>query len=335
MNQTIIMVTAIMTFIITVILGKIFIPFLTRLKFGQNILDIGPSWHKSKQGTPTMGGLMFIIAITISTITTFSVLKINVNDDIVNMNSLKLFSAIVMAFGFAIIGFIDDYMKILKKQNEGLTAKQKLLLQIVVAIFYMVMLRISGDLTTAFKIPFLGQIDFGYLYYPISIIIIIAMVNAVNLTDGVDGLASMVTFFVALALMFISSFLGYFGEIILSVSLASGCLGFLIYNLYPAKVFMGDTGSMFLGALVTAICFNLGYVFILPILGVIYVIENLSVVLQVISFKSTGKRIFKMSPIHHHFEMSGYSETKIVVLFSLVTIIGGILSFFLVYNGYI
>lgn len=335
MNQTIIVITAVVGFILTVLFGKAFIPFLTRLKFGQNILEIGPSWHKSKQGTPTMGGIMFIFGVILSSILSLYIVKSITENDIVNLNELKVISAIIMAFGFSVIGFIDDYMKILKKQNEGLTAKQKLLLQLAVACFYMFMLYVSGDTTTSFSIPFIGDIDFGYFYYPVSIIIIIAMVNAVNLTDGVDGLAGTVTFFVAITFMFIASFIGNFGETILSTSLAACCLGFLMYNFYPAKVFMGDTGSMFLGALVTAIGFNMGFVFILPIVGIIYVIENLSVVIQVISFKTTGKRVFKMSPIHHHFEMSSYSETKIVVLFSAVTIVGGILSFFLVYNGYI
>jgi len=335
MNQSIIMMTAVLGFVLTFLVGKIFIPFLTRLKFGQNILEIGPSWHKSKQGTPTMGGIMFIFGIIFASIASFFMITRDVEADIINVNIVKIFSAIVMAFGFAVVGFINDYMKILKKQNGGLTARQKLILQLVISILYIALLKLSDEFSTVFNIPFLGEIDFGILYYPISVIIIISMVNAVNLTDGVDGLATTVTFFVAITLMFISTFLGYFGETILSTALAGGCLGFLIYNFYPAKVFMGDTGSMFLGAFITAICFNMGCVFILPILGIIYVIENLSVIIQVISFKTTGKRVFKMSPIHHHFEMSGYSEVKIVCLFSLVTIIGGILSLFLVYNGYI
>ncbi|MGL5973213.1 MAG: phospho-N-acetylmuramoyl-pentapeptide-transferase, partial [Oscillospiraceae bacterium] len=318
----------------TILVGKIIIPFLIKLKFGQQILEIGPSWHKEKQGTPTMGGVMFIVGIIVATLVGVIIFYSDSQFDALNFNLIKVISAIFMAIGFSAIGFVDDYVKILKKQNEGLTAKQKLFLQILVAVSYLYMLNLSGETTTSFKLPFLGEIDFGYFYYLVSLFIIIAMVNAVNLTDGLDGLAACVTFFVAISLMFISTYLTFFFETIMSTALAAGCLGFLVYNFYPAKVFMGDTGSMFLGAFVTAICFNMGYAFILPVLGVIYFIENLSVILQVISFKTTGKRIFKMSPIHHHFEMSGYSEVKIVILFSLVTMVGGLLSFMIIYNGF-
>lgn len=336
MNQWAIVITAFFGFLSAILLGKIFIPFLTKLKFGQIILEIGPSWHKNKQGTPTMGGLIFIFSTIIAVVLgMFSIYYNKANTEFLNINNNKIFSVFIMSVGFAFIGFIDDYIKIVKKRNEGLTARQKLILQILASSFYFFMIYINGDNGTIFRIPFLGQYDFGFLYYPIGVIIIVAIVNSVNLTDGVDGLASSVTFFVSIFLMFISTYAGHFGETIMSTALASGCLGFLYYNFYPAKVFMGDTGSMFLGAFITGICFNLGIVFIVPILGIIFLCESLSVIIQVISFKITGKRVFKMSPIHHHFEMSGYSEIKIVLLFSFITFVAGLISLFIIYNGYI
>ena len=327
MNQTIIIITACISLFVTAILGKILIPILRKLKFGQVILDIGPNWHKNKQGTPTMGGLSFAGGIILAIIAGCAMLVST--DGWLEKNQSQLYKVVgvlTLAIGFGAIGFIDDYVKVVKKQNLGLTAKQKLVLQVLVAVTYLVLNVMSGDGNTIFVIPFLGQIDFGMFYYVVAVFIIIAIVNAVNLTDGVDGLAATVTFFVAVGFMIIASMLSNPVAVVIATALAGGCVGFLFWNFYPAKMFMGDTGSMFLGGMVVGLGFNVGFPFILPIIGVIYLMETLSVVIQVISFKTTGKRVFKMSPIHHHFEMSGYTEIKIVAMFSVITIIGAALS---------
>ena len=332
MTFTHILVTAVTAIVFTSLLGIWIIPFLRKLKYGQTILEIGPSWHKNKQGTPTMGGIMFVFGILVASIAGMAT-YILANKGGFSESSLKLTKlvvSLVMALAFGVIGFIDDYIKVVKKQNLGLTARQKSLFQILVAVVYLSALYALGETSTTFIIPFLGQYDFGILYYPVCVFIIVGCVNAVNLTDGIDGLASSVTFVSAIAL-FVMSALLYNEEMkILSIALAGGCLGFLIWNFHPAKVFMGDTGSLFLGGVVVAIAFGLNIPVILIFVGIIYIIETLSVILQVISFKTTGKRIFKMSPIHHHFEMSGYSEEKIVLLFSIIQLISCVLGIFAV-----
>ena len=321
--------TALVSFAIAAISGRYLVPFLHKLKYGQTILDIGPSWHKNKQGTPTMGGLMFILGITISTI--LFVVLYAVNRDGIGDNDLFVFTGLFMALCYGGIGFIDDYIKVVKKRNLGLTAIQKLVLQFTVAAVYLFIMYKFGDNTELF-IPFLGYLDLGFFYYIIMALIIVGITNAVNLTDGIDGLNGSITFFVALFLMIIATILGSFkSDVLFSASVAGGCLGFLVWNFHPAKVFMGDTGSLFLGGIVCAMAFAMDMHFILLLVGIMYLVEMFSVMLQVSYFKiSHGKRIFRMSPIHHHFEMGGWSETKIVVVFSLVTAIFGLISIGLV-----
>ena len=324
---------AVISFAVTASSGIFLIPFLKKLKYGQTILDIGPSWHKNKQGTPTMGGLMFILGIVVSVILSFVLNLLLGGREQENLSSIRLFAGLFMALAFGALGFIDDYIKVVKKRNLGLTAKQKMLFQILIAACYLAIMFISGDRATAVWIPFLGSLDFGFLYYPFAVFVIVGFVNAVNLTDGIDGLASSVTFVAAIGMMAISAILSLGSMNILAAALAGGCLGFLIFNFHPAKVFMGDTGSMFLGGLVVAIAFGLNQPLLLVLSGIVYLIETGSVMLQVTYFKLThGKRIFKMSPIHHHFEMSGWSEEKIVIVFSLVTLIGSALSVLSVLN---
>ena len=238
----------------------------------------------------------------------------------------KLLGGFLMAVGFGGVGFIDDYIKVVKKRNLGLNEKQKLILQFLVAGAYLLSLYLSGG-SSVTLIPFLGGVDLGIFYWVISLLGIVGMVNAVNFTDGIDGLNASVTFFASLIFMVIAGILGANGMGILAAATAGGCLGFLIWNFNPAKVFMGDTGSLFLGGMVCALGFGLNLpVLILPI-GIIYIVEILSVVLQVTYFKATGgKRLFKMSPIHHHFEMCGWSEGKICAVFSLVTLLFGAFS---------
>jgi len=314
----IVIIAAVIGFGVTAGSGFFFIPFLKKLKYGQTILDIGPSWHKSKQGTPTMGGLMFILGITVAVIISLITMFIIGGDLYQN----RLIAGIIMALAFGALGFVDDYVKVVKKRNLGLTAGQKMIAQIVIALAYLLMLFFGGDSNTTVWFPFLGSLDFGFLYYPFAAVMIVGFVNAVNLTDGIDGLASSVTFVAALGFMAASSLLRAGSMNVLAAALAGGCLGFLIFNFHPAKVFMGDTGSMFLGGIVVALAFGIGQPLLLFLFGLVYFIETASVMIQVTYFKLThGKRIFKMSPIHHHFEMSGWSEEKIVIVFSAVTLV--------------
>ncbi len=327
MSNLAVFIAAAVAAVSTALIGFKLIPFLKKIHFGQTILDIGPRWHKSKQGTPIMGGFMFIIGILLAVLIAYGVAALATPDVIQNKaHNLKVFAGIVMALGFSFIGFLDDYIKAVKKRNLGLNEKQKLILQFVVAAVYMVLLYCAGDSSTIVVFPFLGQINLSFFYYPLAMIGIVFLVNAVNLTDGIDGLCSSVTFVVALGFLVISGMLSIAPMGILSAALAGGCLGFLFWNIHPAKVFMGDTGSMFLGGMVVALGFGVNFPLILIFAGILYIIEALSVVIQVTSFKLTGKRIFKMSPIHHHFEMSGYGENKIVILFSAVALIGMLLS---------
>lgn len=334
MSGIITLVTAVIAFVLTAVLGIWVIPFLKKIKYGQTINDIGPTWHKSKQGTPTMGGVMFIIGIIVASIVGFAMMAYEYKGLFAQnylIENVRFFAGIVMALAFGFLGFIDDYIKVVKKRNLGLTAIQKIIIQLIISIAYLATIYLAGDTSTVIVIPFIGQLNLGIFYYPFCVFLIIGFVNAVNLTDGIDGLASSVTFVTAIGFMVMSTMLNYMGMTLLSIALAGGCVGFLIWNFHPAKVFMGDTGSMFLGGMVVALAFGIGLPLIIVLAGIIYLIEAFSVMLQVASFKLTGKRIFKMSPIHHHFEMSGYSEVKIVALFSFVALLGCIAAAVAVY----
>jgi len=327
---------AALSFGITAALGKVAIPILHKLKYGQSIKEIGPTWHQKKQGTPTMGGIIFIIGILVSSLLCIPIYYA-VTDSGASFSSLetvKLWAGTVMGLAFGFIGFLDDYIKVVKKRNLGLTAKQKMLLMIFVAAMYLLTLYISGDRGVT-DIPFIGQVEINtWVYYIIALIAIVGFVNAVNLTDGIDGLATSVTFFATVTFMLIASLRGIFGLSILAASVAGGCIGFLVWNFYPAKVFMGDTGSLFLGGMFCALAFGVNMPILIIPVGIIYLCEAGSVMLQVSYFKLThGKRIFKMSPIHHHFELCGWNEVKIVAVFSAVTIIFGALSILAVMFG--
>ncbi len=330
---------AVIAFLISAISGKFLIPFLQRLHFGQTILEEGPKWHKGKQGTPTMGGFMFIIAITVVVVASTLVYWfcgasfIDTYFADIHREVVFIFAGLGLALGNGLIGFIDDYTKVIKKRNLGLTAPQKLVLQFAVAALYLLVLGLAGYGTST-TIPFVGQVDLGFFYYIISAIVIVGIVNAVNLTDGIDGLDGSITFFVCVAYMLISVTLNSLGISAMSAAATGGCLGFLVWNFHPAKVFMGDTGSLFLGGLVCALAFAVDMPILLLPLGIVYLVEMFSVMLQVSYFKLThGKRLFKMSPIHHHFEMCGWSEVKIVVVFSVITAVFGAGSFALVLFG--
>lgn len=321
-------VVAIISFAVTALLGFIVIPYLRKLKFGQTILEEGPNWHKDKQGTPTMGGVMIVAGVLLSMAVGFAFSYLTKGDYAAEMsepyNLIMLLAGIVMSLCMCGIGFFDDYIKVVKKRNLGLTAKQKTFMQLLVSAAYLVTLALCGMHTT--YIPFIGEISIvsgaGLLFWPIALMFIYGFTNAVNLTDGLDGLASSVTLVVACAFMLASGRMGIGSVNSLSAALAGACAGFFVWNSKPAKVFMGDTGSMFLGGMVVALSFGIGRPVLLLLMGCVYLIEALSVVLQVFWFKRTGKRIFKMSPLHHHFEMSGFSEQKVVMLFSFVAFIG-------------
>ncbi|MBP3626662.1 MAG: phospho-N-acetylmuramoyl-pentapeptide-transferase [Clostridia bacterium] len=325
-------IAAIVSFLVTAGLGYIVIPFLHKLKFGQTILEIGPKWHKEKQGTPTMGGIMMVagILVAIGVSIGYSFLtQGRFFDELKSSFRLTVFIAgIVMALCMCAIGFFDDYIKVVKKRNLGLSAKQKTFLQLLVAAGYLATLALSGMNTT--YIPFIGDVDVmhgvGIIFWPIALIFIYGFTNAVNLTDGVDGLASAVTMVVACAFMLGAGLIGNISVNMLSAALAGACVGFVFWNAKPAKVFMGDTGSMFLGGMVVAISFGIGRPVMLIFAGCIYFIEALSVMLQVAYYKKTKKRLFKMSPLHHHFEMCGWSEDKVVLVFSAVTLVGCVIS---------
>ncbi len=319
--------TTVLSFLIAFLLGFVLIPWLRKLKFGQTILEIGPAWHKSKQGTPVMGGIMFIVSTILSVAVTL------VTDHLMGGNlfasvhvipdtlKVKLVAGVILAIGLGLVGFADDYIKVVKKRNLGLTEIQKTIPQVILIAGYLVALYMNG--LTYMNIPFVGAVDLKWFFWIFGICVIYGAVNAVNFTDGVDGLCASVTSISAIAFCIAALMTKFFGISILAAGLAGGCLGYLIWNYYPSKVMMGDTGSMFLGGMVVALAYAIDCPIILVLFGIIYVIEALSDVIQIGYFKIThGKRIFKMAPIHHHFEMCGWKERKIVTVFSLVNMLG-------------
>lgn len=301
--------------LVSVLVGPVLIPFLHKLKFGQEIREEGPSWHKKKSGTPTMGGFIFIAGVLAATL--------------FMARDTSTLIVLICAVGFGLIGFIDDFIKVILKRNLGLTALQKLALQIALAVAFVITLNALGLLHTDIILPFVKEpVNLGWFYVAFAVFIMVGFVNAVNLTDGLDGLATSVTAVVSLFFAVVSLLAGNNSLAVFLVALTGGCLGFLLFNHYPAKVFMGDTGSLFLGGAVSAAAIVLKMPLILVIVGIIYVVEALSVMLQVASFKLTGKRIFKMSPIHHHFEMCGWREVKIVSVFCAVTVVFCVIGYF-------
>ncbi len=331
---------AVAAFLITWLLGIWFIPLLHKLKYGQTILDIGPKWHKEKkQGTPTMGGIMFIIAVLLSFVVGMLIhyfadpgAFVSIPGTPTALQELIRSSAgLMLALFMGFMGFLDDFLKVKRKQNEGLSVIQKTILQILIIAAYFATLYLSGDTSTVITFPWGWQWDMGLLYYPVMGVAVYYIVNAVNLTDGIDGLCSCVTVVYMATFAVISTVVGAFGHTLLSMCVAGGCIGFLVWNFPPAKVFMGDTGSMFLGGAVCALGIGCNAEVLMIIAALVYIMEALSVVIQVTVFKITkkinhtteGKRLFKMTPIHHHFELSKWSEIKIDIVFSLVAAVCG------------
>lgn len=308
--------STIVAFVIVLILGPIFIPMLKKFKFGQNIREEGPKSHLLKKGTPTMGGIMFIVSIAITTL--------------VITGRVKGQTAIVLltTVGYGAIGFLDDALKIMKKKNLGLRAYQKLAGQLLFAFILSYYAYRSPEIGSSVHIPFTNSmIDLGIFYIPFMMFVIVAVTNAVNLTDGLDGLASGVTLIVSVFFAVAAYGIGNRELSIFCGALSGSLLGFLKYNAYPAQVFMGDTGSLALGGAVSALAVLMKMPFIILIVGIVYVLEDLSVIIQVISFKTTGKRVFKMAPLHHHFEQEGWHETKVVAWFCIFTAIACLIGF--------
>ena len=316
----------IVSFVLTVAAARYVIPKLKSKKMGQPILEIGPRWHKSKEGTPTMGGITFIFAMLVTTaLVLLAAVVIDGNIDAL----MPFLPTLGLGLANGLIGMIDDHAKLLKKQNQGLKAYQKFLLQVIVAAIYLIAMHVITGPETALVIPYFDvELELGAFYYIIALLLITGMVNGVNITDGIDGLAASVTMVIGVFLGVVACIwhdgaLGLSGALIIG-----GTLGFLVYNFYPARVFMGDTGSLFLGGLVVGSAFMLGSPLLVVVMGIVYIIETASVMLQVGYFKLThGKRIFKMAPIHHHFEMCGWSEIKIVAVASVVTAAACVLAY--------
>lgn len=313
-------------FALTVIFLRILIPILRSHKVGQKILDIGPRWHKSKEGTPIMGGLAFILATLLVTAIFFIIKG--------TRGEAQYYLPLALTLAFAVangaIGFADDYCKLIKKQNEGLTEKQKLFLQLVIAAAYVCVMAYTGNLPTLWKLPFTDlAIELGWLSYPIAIILLAGVINGANFTDGIDGLASCVTCVIGGFFAVVAFALYDVGMVVLAGILIGATLGFLIYNFHPAKVFMGDTGSLFLGALVMGGAFAMKAPLVGLIFSAVYIIEMLSSLLQRVYFKLThGKRLFRMAPLHHHFEKCGWGENQIVAVFSAVELLFCIVAWF-------
>lgn len=296
-------------FFLNIVISPFVIPMLQRFKFGQNVRSDGPNTHLKKAGTPTMGGVIILVSLVLT-----SLLFIKGNR--------QAQTILFVTVGFGVIGFIDDYIKIVKKRSLGLTPLQKIIGQLVVTLSFGYLLLNYIGLDTSIIIPFTNsmEMDLGILFWPFLLVAVLGTVNAVNLTDGLDGLASGVTVLVATFFAVISLSING-GVSPVAAAAVGSLLGFLLFNSYPAKVFMGDTGSLALGGFVVATAFVMKMPLFIPIVGLIYVIENISVILQVAYFKKTKKRLFKMAPIHHHFELSGWPETKVVTVFAIVTAI--------------
>lgn len=343
MKNWIVLVTMFTSLIVAGAMGAWLVPLLHKMHFGQPIkTEFGPKWHEKKQGTPTMGGFLFITGSIIASAVGFILMKnfasnaISVEETQSEINSAwQLLACIVYCLLFSLIGFIDDFIKVSKKHNLGLKAYQKLILQVIFSAAFLGTLYLLGDKNTSIDLSFVS-FDIGIFYYPLMIIVMLYLTNAVNLTDGVDGLCGCISFIAMICFYISANILHIYGISLFAAAIAGGVLGFLMWNFYPAKCFMGDTGSMYLGAAVTSIGIVLHKHLLLILVAIVFICEALSVVIQVTYFKYTakkhfkatgekgkGKRIFKMTPIHHHFELSGFSEYKICITFSITALIFG------------
>ncbi len=318
--EQVILFTILVGFLISVILSPILIPFLRRLKFGQSIREEGPKSHQKKSGTPTMGGTMILLSIVVTTIVMTSKYS---------ELSVQTYLLLFVTIGFGLLGFLDDFIKVVMKRNLGLTSKQKLFGQIVISFIFYFILR-QNEFSTTVSIPLTDiAFDLGWLYVFFIIFWLVGFSNAVNLTDGLDGLVSGTAAIAFGAFAVLSWNQEAYDVAIFSLAVVGAVLGFLVFNAHPAKVFMGDTGSLALGGAIATIAILTKLEFLLIIIGGIFVVETLSVILQVISFKTTGKRIFRMSPLHHHYELIGWSEWRVVVTFWTVGLLCAVLGIYI------
>nr|WP_026570454.1 phospho-N-acetylmuramoyl-pentapeptide-transferase [Sediminibacillus terrae] len=315
MNEYVLLMTMAISFLITVLISPVFIPFLRRLKFGQSIREEGPKSHMKKTGTPTMGGIMILVSVAITTLVMIG--KFNPHP-----YGFQIVLLLIVLLGFGLLGFLDDFIKVAMKRNLGLTSKQKMAGQIVISLIFYFILK-ANDFPTYIQIPGTNiQWELGWAYAILIIVILVGSSNAVNLTDGLDGLLAG-TAAIAFGAFGILAWYGFtqFEVTIFSLAVVGALLGFLVFNAHPAKVFMGDTGSLALGGAIGAIAILTKMEILLIVIGGVFVIETLSVIIQVISFKTTGKRVFKMSPLHHHYELMGWSEWRVVTTFWLVGLV--------------
>ncbi|MGM0750336.1 MAG: phospho-N-acetylmuramoyl-pentapeptide-transferase [Bacillota bacterium] len=320
MMEQVIFFTIIMAFLITVLLAPVFIPFLRRLKFGQSIRDEGPQSHQKKTGTPTMGGIVFLVSIVITTFVMIGKYS---------EPGPETYLMILVTVGFGLLGFLDDFIKVVMKRNLGLTSKQKLLGQIVISVIFYLIFK-QNDFPTTVSIPLTDfSFELGWFYCLFIIFWLVGFSNAVNLTDGLDGLVSGTSAIAFGALAVLAWNQSQYDVAIFGVAVVGAVLGFLVFNAHPAKVFMGDTGSLALGGAIATIAILTKLEIILILIGGVFVIETLSVILQVASFKTTGKRIFKMSPLHHHYELVGWSEWRVVVTFWTVGLLFAVLGIYI------
>lgn len=310
-------------FAVTAVTCWLLIPALHRLHFGQTIREEGPTWHNKKNGTPTMGGLGFIFGILVTLGLVWVIFHSRAPQVLGPQQLAAGMMVLFLAFGSGVIGFLDDFIKVVKHRNLGLTAPQKIVLQVAVTVGFLVGLHALGLLSTQVMLPVFGTVELGVFFYPIAFFGTIFMVNAVNLTDGLDGLCTSVTFVSMLGYLLAGNLLGFVHVSVIASAAAGACAGFLLWNFYPAKVFMGDTGSMFFGGLVTALAFVMDRPELVLFFGIVYIWDAITVVIQRLYFKAThGKRIFKMTPIHHAFEMRGWREVKIDGFFALLAAVG-------------
>ena len=326
MNMAVLLAGLLITALVTAVILRFLIPYLKSKKLGQKILDIGPRWHKSKEGTPTMGGISFILASVPAIAAIILILIVGGKADA----AAPLCVTWLMAAAYGLTGMLDDRTKFAHHTNEGLTAPQKYALQFGIAIAYIAVMRVCGFIDTVVWIPFVGsEIDLGIFWYVIALVALTGIDNGVNLSDGIDGLCSSITLVVGIFFAAAGFKAGNAPVIAVSSVMIGAAIGFLVYNWHPARVFMGDTGSLFLGGMVVGCAFLLDNILILIVCGLIYIIECLSVVLQVGYFKLThGKRLFKMAPIHHHFEKCGWGEIKVVAVFSAFTALTCVIAWF-------
>lgn len=321
MLEQVIFYTILMGFLITVLLSPIFIPFLRRLKFGQSIREEGPQSHQKKTGTPTMGGIVILLSITAATLIMTSKFS---------EPSVKTWLLLFVTLGFGLLGFLDDFIKVVMKRNLGLTSLQKLIGQIIISVIFYFIYRQTDKFVPDISIPGTDiSFNVGWFYMFIIIFWLVGFSNAVNLTDGLDGLVSGTSAIAFGAYAVLAWNQSQYDIAIFSVAVVGAVLGFLVFNAHPAKVFMGDTGSLALGGAIATIALLTKLELLLVIVGLVFVIETLSVILQVASFKMTGKRIFKMSPLHHHYELVGWSEWRVVVTFWSVGLLCAILGIYL------